>query len=137
MEPGSHASFRVVLPWALDSCKSCHASCETCFSSKPHGCLTCPQGHFLHIDSCTDVCPKETYLDGVECKHCPHACNKCQSPVHCTACRQGYFLLHNKFNQSAECVESCGPGKYPDQGGVCRPCHSSCRQLMTHIDKFH
>ena len=96
------------------TCKKCHRTCKTCFNGKPHGCLSCSKDLNLHIDSCTEVCPKETYLEGGECKHCPHACSACDGHAHCTQCQPGYFLLQNTFNKSAECVESCGVGMYPD-----------------------
>ena len=137
--------------------EKCDKTCETCFKGGNQGCVTCPPGHVLHIDSCSDRCPPSTYflssisnssverqlttIDEMllgECRHCPHACETCDSPLKCKSCHNGYVLRpigeeHNlQLHQTGfetECVTSCGDGYFMDETepNVCKRCDSRCK----------
>ena len=113
----------------LSKCQSCHKSCKSCFSGKDHGCLTCNGNHSLHIDTCVDECPAETYLEkrARECRHCPHACKRCSDYDACTSCHAGYYLQRNLLSKVLECVDSCGVGMYPDANATCQTCSANCK----------
>ena len=157
MNPESHPHQHVkCVP--ISSKVTCDKSCATCFKGGNSGCVTCNPGHVLHIDSCSDHCPPSTYflssisnssierqlttIDDMllgECRHCPHTCKTCETPMRCQTCQNGYFLRSKGSSNTprtmfeTECVPSCGDGYYTEksQPGVCLKCDARCETCKT------
>ncbi|XP_022103983.1 epidermal growth factor receptor-like isoform X2 [Acanthaster planci] len=98
-----------------------------CWGSGPKQCARCQNARIG--DTCIAGCnPLSQYVasEGTEdtptvCAHCDPECKgRCRGPgpQNCTEC------LHVK--DGPFCRKECPISKYPDEDGVCQPCHSNC-----------
>ncbi|XP_063830138.1 furin-like protease 2 isoform X3 [Ostrinia nubilalis] len=105
------------------SCKQCHAACETCYGDKMEQCLTCPSPNLLQDYKCVAECSHGYYAEAGRCSRCIHGCTDCVSRLNCTSC-VGTLRL-----QSGACRTSCADGYYADRG-TCSKCYLSCRTCI-------
>ncbi|KAJ0176552.1 hypothetical protein K1T71_007731 [Dendrolimus kikuchii] len=90
----------------LDSCESCHKSCNGCTGEGAYSCLTCKNGWELKTGQCVDIdecltpssCKQNQYCVNQEgsyiCKSCDKSCSSCagKGPTNCTSCEGEYLL---------------------------------------------
>jgi len=118
--------------WNGAACRSCHASCKTCFDKNSKSCETCFEeesrqglkyGHLLSVDYCAKRCGRGRHTSanpkgGLKCRDCHMQCGPSgcagHGPNDCTSCRN--FMAPN-----GECVASCEKGFGSDDTGLCRP----------------
>lgn len=94
-------------------CIQCPSECSKCsysgtqvasISSSDLTCDSCNSGYSLNNGTCTTTCPDGSSSYSGICKQCTVAdCKYCiDSPSHCTACKNNFYLKDNK------CVTECG-----------------------------
>ena len=103
-------------------CLNCDASCALCGGAGPNQCLACARSDYvLESKTCQASCSAGHYQNGTSCVRCDSTCATCaSSSAVCTSCPVGY----NLYNE--QCSAACPPSYFPDQNGVCQPCHASC-----------
>ncbi|XP_074038039.1 furin-like protease 2 isoform X2 [Leptinotarsa decemlineata] len=107
------------------SCTSCHESCETCSGSNSSQCISCPYNTLWHEGRCIKECPAHHYADVEqrECIECPPGCSECNKTT-CISCLDDW-RVNNKGRCVSQNSDKCDIDQYFD-GGLCKPCHSTC-----------
>lgn len=129
-----------------DECQLCHPNCkEGCTGSGYNlgdkGCNKCQHlvrlgagGSLECMPANVTDCKQDEWYDRISersenllagysvCKQCDDQCFGCDGdgPSKCTKCRN--------FELISECVEECGPNRFPDAANLCQNCHEQCQK---------
>lgn len=107
------------------TCAGCHDTCETCSGGNSSQCITCRTGRYWSEGRCAQECPAHhyAYLPHRECVQCPPGCSECNRTT-CITCFDDWHV-NSKGRCAPHDSDHCGTDQYRD-GGLCKPCHSTC-----------
>lgn len=92
-----------------NECIKCQVdNCTKCDGLNPDKCLECPSNFVLTKNICKEICPENTFKDGVNCSPCPNLCKSCEDSNTCIVCEDSYFV------KNGICTNDCGDGFYLD-----------------------
>lgn len=95
---------------AVNTCKDCDVTCETCSDQGANNCLSCTSSKYFSAATSS-------------CESCTSPCKTCiSSSTKCSSCISPKILL------GINCVDSCGSGTYVRNDNTCQPCHSTCKE---------
>lgn len=109
---------------SLNTCQSCHKSCQRCDGHLKSNCLECHSNsdQFIMDSTCQENCPDTQDFfnsEARQCHFCDSNCLTCFSKYsfHCSSCNEGTYYI------AGQCVDLCPPGYVnSDSDQTCRVC---------------